>query len=84
MRQITNEESKHQVKWPEPADMVTLAQAVKEKRPYVELGGMNFSIRYVTHFGGSVFIRPADTNAIVPCGYFSTSRLQGVLNRYDR
>lgn len=65
--------------WPSEDELKVLAQAVKDKLPYVVLSGMKYSIRYTTHFGNSVFIRPADTTAFIPCGYFTISKLDGML-----
>jgi hypothetical protein len=73
------ESSSHALKWPDFDNRVLLAQAVKNKLPYVTLNGMRFSIRYVTHFGGAVFIRPADTTSFVPCGYFTVKKLMELL-----
>ena len=65
--------------WPDNDELKIIAQAVNDKLPYVTFGHMRFSIRYTTHFGNAVFIRPADTTSFVPCGYFSISKLEGLL-----
>jgi hypothetical protein len=69
----------HHVTWPDLDELKVLAQAVTDKLPYVTLNKVRFSIRYTTHFGNAVFIRPADTTSFVPCGYFTVSKLKGLL-----
>jgi len=82
IKQVLYEAKKKEIHapvWPTNDELKTLAQAVTDKLPYVTLNRMRFSIRYTTHFGNAVFIRPADTTSFVPCGYFSTSRLRELL-----
>lgn len=65
-------------KWPGRENLKTLAQAVKERRPFVFINDKRYSIRYSTHFGGTVFVKP-DGWAFIPCGYFSVEKLENAL-----
>src|SRR5438105_14393864 len=68
--------------WPGHRNLKALAQAVKERRPFVTMdnGGKQtrFSIRYSTHFGGTVFVKP-DNESLRPCGYFNIAKLEDAL-----
>lgn len=73
----------NRAKWPGPNNMLLLAKAVKDKLPFVMFQpgsdkAQRFKIRYTQHFGGTVFIKP-DSNAFIPCGYFSLRKLNEVL-----
>lgn len=68
--------------WPGRDNTRLLAQAVKDRLPFVIFGDRRFRIRYTTHFGGSVFISP-DDNGFVPCGYFTIHKLMGVLTAIE-
>jgi len=65
-------------RWPGRENIKTLAQAVKDRRPFVFIADKRYKIRYTTHFGGTVFVSP-DGWALIPCGYFSIEKLENAL-----
>lgn len=68
--------------WPGSYNLRLLAEAVNNRRSYVEFEPKNkrFSIRY-DDIKEVVFIKPADTdNGFVPCGWFNYSKLKDALN----
>lgn len=76
------------VNWPGRENTRKLAQAVKERKPFVHLSSSlkpnrRFSIRYTTQFKEhAVFVNP-DDGGFVPCGYFNVERLENVLKTQE-
>jgi len=63
--------------WPNEANLIKLAKAVKAEEDTVTFDGTEFSIQYNEKWQ-AVFIKPT-SKSYVPCGWFNFDRLRGVL-----
>ena len=74
-------DSPHVRKWPNMADLLTIAKAVEKRNSRIKLEDGNwYTIRYKSKYE-AVFIKPE--KGFVPCGYKSYKELKQVLSESD-